>query len=139
MSKRKNRTEEVYEYLRQQWQEERNVPTMREMAEACEMTVSTVREHLSCLEAQGWVMRKAYKSRGTRIIEATNPNNETAEIVYDYLLKNVIGGEVPSQEEIADACLISRDKVRRALIWLEAQGRIKRGEGQRNIHLIEGD
>lgn len=137
MKTKKNRTEIIYDYICHQWQENGLVPTMSEIAEDCEMAVSTVREHLSRLEAQGRIIREPYKSRGIRLVEAINPNNETAEIVYDYLLKNVIGGEVPSQEEIADTCLISRDKVRRALIWLEAQGRIKRGKGQRNIHLIE--
>lgn len=138
MTQRKNRTDCVYEYIQEQWQEA-SVPTLSEISIACQMSVSTVREHLSRLEAQGKITREPYKSRSIRLTESSVKSNETAEMVYDYLVENELDGEIPSQEEMATACLLSRDKVRRALIWLEAQGRIERGKGQRSIRLLDGE
>lgn len=91
---------------------------------------------LSQLEAQGHIIRQRYKSRGIRLVEDETQENDRAEDVYQFLLETVPTGDIPSQDEIAKACLLSRSAVRLALIWLEAQDRIERGEGQRDIRLV---
>ena len=118
-------------------EKKQKIPTQREIAKGCGISLSKVNDYLSQLEAQGRIIRIPFKSRGIRLVEGNLQENDTAEDVYDYLLDTIPLGEAPTQKEIGAACFLSRGDVRRALIWLEAQGRIKRGAGQRDIQLIE--
>ena len=136
MSDNTSKLERVYQYLQTCWQEEQMMPTQREIAQACGISKSRLANYLSQLEAQGRIERQAYKSRGIRLVDNELQNNETAEAVFRFLLDTVPSGDVPSQDEIATACFLSRNTVRLALIWLETQGRIERGAGQRDIRLI---
>lgn len=135
----KQHKEDVYAYLKQRWEQEHYVPTQREIAIDCGISPVTLNKCLDILEAQGRITRQALQSRNIRMVEASDKQekNEIAEAVYAYLLEVLSTGTAPTQQEIADACYISRSAVRRALLWLEAQERIVRGQGQRNIRLPE--
>jgi DNA-binding GntR family transcriptional regulator len=127
----------VYQFI-QSFKEEYGIsPTLREIGDACTVSLGTVSEYLSHLEAQGKIKRLPYKSRGIRLTKVNKRSDERAGEVYDYIEDALEDGESPSQVEIAEACFLSRAEVRRALIWLEGQGWIERKEGQRNIRIIE--
>ncbi len=136
MSQEKTKAEIVYEYIQTSWQEKQSIPTQREIAKACHISLSRLADTLSQLEAQGRIVRQRYKSRGIRLVDNEQKENESAEEVYRFLQETVPTGDIPSQGEIGEACLLSRSGVRLALIWLEAQGRIEIGSGQREIRLI---
>src|SRR5690606_31438629 len=53
MSKKRERNQAIYEYLKQCWDEAGDVPTHREIAQACNISLATVSDGLSMLEAQG--------------------------------------------------------------------------------------
>ncbi|MEO1643541.1 MAG: hypothetical protein AAFR67_00025 [Chloroflexota bacterium] len=138
MSQQDN-VDRVYSYIKERLDDKQRSPTQREIAEHCTLSTATVGRVLSILEAQGRITRTAYKSRSIRLAEqaASHVQNQQADAIYDYLQKVMQWGDSPSQQEIAEACLLSRAEVRAALLWLEAQGRIERGAGQRNIQLVE--
>lgn len=139
MSKNTERLEQIYHYIEEQWQELQTIPTQREIARDCGFSIVTVSNCLSMLEAQGRITRQPYKSRSIRIINipVQEQANQIAEAVFAYVSKEIQAGNVPTQKEIADTCYLSRGAVRQALLWLEAQKRIKLIEGQRNIRLVE--
>ncbi len=58
------------------------------------------------------------------------------EEVYQYLVKRIESGQIPSHQDIAEALYLSRGVVRQALNWLETEKRIEVGDGQRKIHLL---
>ena len=136
MTDKKTKAEIVHTYLQEMWQEKQQIPTQRDIAKHCGISLSRLSDVLSQLEAQGHIIRQRYKSRGIRLVEDETQENDRAEDVYQFLLETVPTGDIPSQDEIAKACLLSRSAVRLALIWLEAQDRIERGEGQRDIRLV---
>lgn len=141
MSKKRERNQAIYDYLKQCWDEAGNVPTHREIAQACHISLATVSDGLSMLEAQGRITRQAYKARSIRLVEldettGETSNNEYAEEVYQYLVKQIGKGQIPSQQEIADALYLSRGVVRQALNCLETEQRIEVGQGRRKIRLL---
>lgn len=131
--------EAIYTYIKARRMAGEGVPSQREIAEHCGISVSSVSRCLDMLEAQGRITREPLKSRSIRLIEQDEEaqSNETAEAVYAYLVEEMRWGDVPSQREISEACFISRSEVRRALWWLEAQHRIELVDGQRNIRLVK--
>ena len=137
MSKSNERTERIYQFIKTYREEWDMGPTLREIGEACKISLGTVSEHLSRLEAQGKILRDPYKSRSIRLAEESNRQDEAVEEVYEYIVACLREGEVPSHEEIAEGCFISETEVRRTLAWLEAAERIERvGQGkQRNIRI----
>lgn len=139
MSQETDRLDSIYNYIKQRLESKQGIPTQREIARDCKLSLVTVSNCLSMLEARGRITRDGLKSRSIRIVSdnVKVEENETAENVYDYLFDEIEAGSFPSQQEIANACYLSRSEVRRALIWLEAQGRIERVRGQRNIRLTE--
>ncbi|MGB7340197.1 MAG: hypothetical protein WBC91_14970 [Phototrophicaceae bacterium] len=140
MSKQQQPVDAVYTYIKQRIDDQQGSPTQQEIAETCQLSIGTVGRLLEILEAQGQIIRVPFKSRGIRLAQqkTANQKNEIAETVYKYLVQEIQWGDVPSQQEIADACLLSRSEVQRALLWLEAQARIERVDGHRNIRLVEG-
>ncbi|MEM9954988.1 MAG: hypothetical protein AAF846_25495 [Chloroflexota bacterium] len=138
MSQQEN-VDGVYSYIKDRFDAKQSAPTQREIAQHCELSTATVGRVLSILEAQGRITRIPYKSRSIRLAEqtASQVQNQQAEAVYHYLQKAMQWGDTPSQQEIAEDCLLSRAEVRAALLWLEAQDRIERGAGQRNIQLLD--
>ena len=141
MSKKNERNQIIYDYLKQCWQEAGDVPTHREIAQACNISLATVSDGLSMLEAQGRITRQAYKARSIRLVDLDETaddtsSNEHADEVYEYLDKQIGKGQIPSQQEIADALYLSRGVVRQALSWLESEQRIEVGEGRRKIRLL---
>lgn len=137
MKKKEARLEAVYRYIKERIESGQGVPTGREIARDCKLSRTTVQNDLSLLEARGRIIRTPYQSRGIRLVGEgeSEADNEAAESVYDYLLEKIEEGIYPTQKEVADACFLSRGAVRQALLWLEAQGRIVRETGQRNIRL----
>ena len=138
MSKKDQRNEAIYSYLKDCWDEAGEIRSYREIAQHFQISLSTVSDSLSILEAQGRITREAYKSRSIRLVtsEHSTEINEQAEAVYSYLLDEIEAGHIPSQSEIADELYISRGAVRQALTWLEASERIELGDGQRKIQLL---
>lgn len=138
MSKKSERNDTIYDYLKQCWQEASAVPSQREIAQACKMSLATVSDGLSILEAQGRITRQPYKARSIRLVDYqdSQQTNEQAEEVYSYLVSAIEGGRIPTQSEIAESLYLSRASVRQALDWLETEKRIVVGEGQRNIQLL---
>jgi DNA-binding transcriptional regulator YhcF (GntR family) len=135
MEKQADKTERVYDFLVEQWQEARRIPSYREIASACELSLTVVIYHLDKLEGQGRIERKARKARSIRLVEVEAAPDETAEQVYQFICDRLEQGSVPTQTEIAAACYLSRTKVRRCLARLEGAGRIILGEGMRDIQL----
>jgi DNA-binding GntR family transcriptional regulator len=132
------RIERVYEYIEECLRIRRISPTQREIAKACSLSVSTVGDYLSRLEAQGRIARTPLISRSIRLTNNTPQSDETAEEVLAFICKTITDNDiVPTQREIASGCYLSRSEVRRALLWLEGQGKILRGEGQRNIKVFD--
>lgn len=138
MSNNQDNLDDIFAYIKARRDEGQGAPTQREIASHCDLSPTTVSRCLSMLEAQGRISRQAFKSRSIRIVDQLDEqqDNETAESVYRYLQEELQWGDIPSQREIAQACYISEAEVRRALLWLEAQGRIERVSGQRNIRLV---
>lgn len=130
-------TEQVYDYIREQWETQQQVPTLREIAEACEVSKTTVIYHLDKLEGQGHISREPYKARSIRLTTTEESLDETVQAVYDYIQNAIDHGVVPTQAEIAAQCYISRTTVRRCLVRLEAQGYITLGESSRSIQLLD--
>ncbi|MEO1163711.1 MAG: FaeA/PapI family transcriptional regulator [Chloroflexota bacterium] len=140
MNERKQKkAEKVYTYIRELWVKERGIPTHRQIAKACGISLGRVQDYLSLLEAQGRIVRKPYASRGIRLADPEGEvrTDENAETVYEYLKEQLPQGDIPTQDNIADACYLSRGAVRQALIWLEGQGRLVYGEGQRDMRLVD--
>ncbi|MEO1290564.1 MAG: hypothetical protein AAFV93_22700 [Chloroflexota bacterium] len=138
MGKQQEQVETIYTYIKDRMETQQGSPTLREIADHSDLSVGSVGRILSILEAQGRITRTPYKSRSIRLAEQSEEQlkNEQAELVYDFLVKEMRWGDVPSQQEIAEGCFLSRAEVRASLLWLEAQQRIERVDGQRNIRLI---
>jgi DNA-binding transcriptional regulator YhcF (GntR family) len=137
MNQTNERVERLYQYIKDCWQTHRKIPTVREMAADCDLSLATVSDYLSKLEAQGRILRDRYKSRSIRLVEVAPHDDANAEKVYQYIRDALEDGTVPSQTEIAEACYLSRREVRRCIVWLEVQGKIERGTGQRGLRLVE--
>lgn len=138
MAQTKDRIERIYTFIVQQ-REQQRVPTHREIAVACAMSVATVSRYLTQLEAQGRIELLPYQARNIRLVDNTPRNNEVADNVYAFLKIALADGVVPSQDDIAEGCYLSRTAVRQALAWLEGQGKIDIGSGQRSIQLVADD
>lgn len=137
MTQTNERLEELYQYIKDCWHDDRRIPTVREMAKAQVMSVSTVSDYLSKLQAQGRITRERYKSRSIRLVDEAVQEDETANLVYEHIRTCLKAGNIPTQTEIASQCYLSRREVRRCLIWLEVQGKIERSAGQRGLRLLE--
>lgn len=137
MSQTEERTEQVYQFIAEQWRQHRHVPSIREIAAACKMGNATVILKLDLLEAEGRIVRERYKSRSIRLVEDMHAEDEIADQVYDLLLEAYAEGEIPTQNELAQSAYISRRRVAQALQWLAGQGLIEIGAGQRNIRLLD--
>jgi repressor LexA len=61
-------TQRVYAFIRDYQARNRRPPTLREIAEALDLAVSTVARHLSYLENQHKIAREPRKARGIRIL-----------------------------------------------------------------------
>jgi DNA-binding GntR family transcriptional regulator len=136
MNQTNERVELVYQYIKKCLTDKRLSPTQREIAQDCKLSVATVTDYLSRLEAQGRIARTPLISRSIRLTDNTSQSDETAEEVYQFICDSLEDGNIPTQTEIAETCYLSRSEVRRALVWLETQGKIRRGKGQRNIQLV---
>lgn len=133
-------TDCIYDYIRAQWEENQQMPTLQEMASACEIARTTVIYHLDKLEARGDITREPYKARGIRLTasytEQDDQDDEDVAAVHAYLRESIEAGMVPTQAEIAEHCYLSRYRVRCCLSDLEARGKIVVGEGSRTIRLL---
>lgn len=138
MSQEKDTSESIYAFIESYIKEHQISPTMREIAKGCgQISLSTVSYHLDALEAAGRISRSWYKSRSIRLKREAVSEDEITEYVYTVIARAIRQeGIAPTQKEIADACHISKTMVQMHLNRLETQGRIIRGEGHRNIHLV---
>lgn len=127
---------DLYDYLQACWEENQRIPSQREMVAHLDITQSCLRDALTRLAARGQITWEKYRARGISLSAIAQPHNEHADTVYGYLIECDTNGYMPSQQEIADAVYLSRGSVRQALIWLEAQGRVQRGKGQRSIRMV---
>lgn len=118
----------LHAFLQAAWQSEQRVPTQREMAAHLDSSLSSVQDALSILEAQGHIVRQRYKTRGIRLVEEASipATDETAATVLSYIEETIAEGIQPTQTEIANELYLTRREVRRCVLWLEAQGKLKR-------------
>ena len=135
MKEKETLARSLYHYLCDSWEQAQRIPTQREMAAACETSLSTINDTLSILEAQGRIIRQRYKKRGIRIIESTPEATEQVEEVYEYILEAIEAGVMPTQGEIAIELYISRREARRCIAVLETLGRIEKVSGNRGYKL----
>lgn len=112
-------------------------PTIHEISEACDLSQSTVIYHLDHLCGEGRLVRDTYRARSIRMPDQPSYDEQVTEAIYEYIVRCIEEGQIPTQEEIAAACYTSRSTVRRSLLRLEAQNQIQLVEGRRNIRLIE--
>jgi|GEM_PF-3547049 len=136
MNNKETLARSLYHYIRDMWELEKRIPTQREMASACETSLSTINDTLSILEAKGRIVRERYKKGGIRFVEASPDADEQVEAVYDYLVETIDAGAMPTQTEIANELYLSRREVRRCLIVLETLGRIVRIAGKMGYRVI---
>ena len=130
--------EVIYEYIDRYIKEKRNSPSMREIARACRVALSTVSYHVERLELAGRLRRLRYKSRSIRLLNTPQRQHELSEEVYRFISSSVEkDGINPSQEEIAVACHLSKSVVHIQLKILEEAGRIRLGKGHRQIQITE--
>jgi len=137
MSQEVDNTERIYQYLEEEWTERTHIPSYREIAEACDLGVTTVVYHLDKLEGQGRIIREANKARAIRLTPEVHEADETTEQVYQFICDAIAAGQIPSQQEIATGCYLARVTVRRHLALLEGQGRIIVGDGMRGLRLVQ--
>lgn len=62
-------TLQVYEVIRDYWQTKGMSPTLREIANSCYASHTTILRHLDRLEGMGWIVREPGKSRSIRLGE----------------------------------------------------------------------
>lgn len=103
MTYRQEGIDAIYQFIESYKEEGKGNPTLREIGAACDLSLGTVNEYLSHLEAQGKIKRSPYKSRSIRLVDAEMPQDESADEVYDYLKNALVQDEYPSQLEIAEA------------------------------------
>src|SRR5690554_4545002 len=111
MKQTDERVERVYQYIKKCLTEKHLSPTQREIAKDCKLSVATVTDYLSRLEAQGRIARTPFISRSIRLMDNTPQSNETAEEVYLVICDWMQDGNIPTQTEIAEACYLSRSEV----------------------------
>lgn len=136
MNKKETLARSLYHYIHDMWELEQRIPTQREMASACETSLSTINDTLSILEAKGRIVRERYKKGGIRFVEAEPEADEQVEEVYQYIRDAIDAGAMPTQTEIAGELYISRREVRRCLIVLETLGRITRIQGKIGYQVV---
>jgi DNA-binding MarR family transcriptional regulator len=137
MSEIVDNTERIYAYLVAEWTEHSRIPTYREIAKDCDLAVTTVVYHLDKLEGQGRIVREANKARSIRLTTEEQEADAITEQVYQFIRDVVHQGQIPTQQEIAQGCYLSRVTVRRHLAQLEEQGRIIIGDGMRDVRLVQ--
>lgn len=137
MNEKVDNTERIYAYLVKEWREHTRTPSYREIADGCELSLTTILYHLEKLEGQGRIVREPNKARSIRLVDAVATEDETTEHIYQFIRDSIDKGVVPTQTEIAEGCYVSRTRVRRYLARLDGQGRIIIDEGMRGIRLVE--
>ncbi len=137
MSQADEKTERIYHFLVAEWTQHTDVPSYREIARACGLSVTAVTYHLDKLEEQGRIVRQARQARSIRLVEDEPDADALTEQVYRFICEAFAAGWIPSREEIGAGCYLSRVSVRRHLARLAGQGRIVIGQGIRDIHLIQ--
>lgn len=134
---RSSNNEVIYNFIEAYIEQHHSSPSVREIASACSVSLSTVVYHLQDLEQEGRLRRSRYKSRSIRLLNNPQRLNELTEEIYSYIVGIFQSdGISPSQEEIARACHLSKAAVQIQLKILEEQGRIRLGKGHRQIHLV---
>ena len=137
MSKDQEVSEVIYDYIDRYIKEKRYSPSMREIARACQVALSTVSYHVERLELAGRLRRLRYKSRSIRLLNTPQRQHELSEEVYRFISSLEKDGINPSQDEIAAACHLSKSVVHIQLKILEEAGRIRLGKGHRQIQITE--
>lgn len=59
----------IYRAIEQSWRDTGNAPTLREIAEQCQMAHTSCMRHLDKLEARGYIERWPGKCRSIRIVK----------------------------------------------------------------------
>jgi repressor LexA len=68
MTKKDERTERIYLYIKSFVEREGYPPSLREIAAACEVGVSTAMYQVELLEAEGVIARRRGRNRGMKLI-----------------------------------------------------------------------
>jgi DNA-binding IclR family transcriptional regulator len=116
------RTQAIYTYILQCHERNELPPTMREIAEACHLPLTTVFRHLDWLEARGYVSRD-YTTRSLRLIR---PLLTDEEHVYTRLIHYFeVSGLAVSINRLFQTTHLSPSRVKAALSSLKQDGRIQ--------------
>ena len=116
------RSQTIYAYILRCHEDNELVPTMREIAEACHLPLSTVFRHLDWLETRGYVSR----GNTTRSIRLLRPLLTDEEQVYACLVHALQVNDVaPSPSALREACQLPVLRVKAALQKLEQEGRVQ--------------
>ena len=116
------RSQSIYAYIIQCYEQNDLPPTMREIAVACNLPLTTIFRHLDWLEARGYVMR----DHTTRSIRPLKPLLTDEEQVYAYLVHSVkISPLAPSLRMLLQTIDLSSPRVKAALHTLVQTGRVQ--------------
>lgn len=136
-----DKTQAIYNFIKDYIEERRLSPTIREIARGCELGHSTVLLHLQLLEAHGIIRRHDKIPRLIRICEPMPRVYSLHEAIYRCIQRSIEAhGLSPIYREIAEACHCSMSAVVHHVERLEAEGRIGRHRHYtRGIYLIKQD
>ena len=116
------RTQTIYHYILQCRDQDDFVPTMREIAEACQVPLTTVFRHLDWLEARGYV-RRNHTTRSIRILKPFLTDEEQVYTCLAYSLK--VSALTPSLNRLREVSHLPIGRVKAALQRLVETGRIQ--------------
>jgi SOS-response transcriptional repressor LexA len=129
------RSQAIYSYILQCCEQNNLPPTMREIAVACHLPLTTIFRHLDWLETRGYISR-GHTSRSLRPIKLLLTDEE---LVYTKLLYSLKSSDlVPSLNWLCQTTHLSSSRVKAALCRLMQSGRIQSDpNGPRLFYPIE--
>jgi SOS-response transcriptional repressor LexA len=131
------RTQTIYNYILQCRDQDDFVPTMREIAHACQVPLATVFRHLDWLEARGY-LRRNHTTRSIRILK---PFLTDEEQVYTCLVHSIkVSALAPSLNMLHEASNLPLWRIKAALHLLAKTGRIQPdADNPHRFHPTESD
>jgi SOS-response transcriptional repressor LexA len=133
-------TEMIYNTIQRYTRKRGFPPSIREIANVCELGTSTVTEHLLLMESRGIIERNEGQARTivirTPLVAITKALDERMYGFISTFIKEK--GISPTYAEICEACRCSEGTVARHLRKMEASGLIGRlGRHVRGIYLLD--
>lgn len=132
------RQREIYEYIKQYIQKVGTSPTLKQIAEAMELSsLATVSEHLDALEKKGLIERVFGEARGIRIMEETNAIYDPVESIEVPMIGYISAGSgIEPIEEQSRTVNIPADFVSKSKRTFVLQ---VVGDSMIDAHITDGD